>query len=75
MRLPLFRFGLSPLTPLVPKPAAPDPRAEAAAFIARSGKLRRGERLDGDDRDKPDDKDKKPGQLILDAIKRLQEGK
>jgi hypothetical protein len=75
MKHPLSYFGLSPLTPLIPKPAAPDPHA-TAAFILKMGKIRRAEIEPGDDDDQSDKKDKKPGQLILDAVrKRQQEGK
>ena len=69
------RFPLSLLRPLTP-PSVPKPQpptsAATAAFIIRAGKLRRGERLDDDQDEKPEPQ---PGDLIRDAIRKQQEGK
>jgi hypothetical protein len=76
--------NLPPLTPSTPTKPATDPRAGAVAMILAGGRYWRGQSPD-DSNDKPaDDKgdtqpgkpdEPAPGQLILDAVRRRQEGK
>ena len=79
--LPAFR-SLTPIKP--PTKPATDPRADAVAMILKGGRFRRGLQEDkpgeSDDQEKRDNKPGKPdepapGDLILDAIRRRQEGK
>jgi hypothetical protein len=78
--------NLPRLTPATPTKPATDPRADAARLIVNAGRYRRAEtqnepsNYEPSDPDKRDDKPGKPpepapGQLILDAIRRRQEGK
>jgi hypothetical protein len=81
-KLPSFRpfTGMMPnITPsTVPKPPAAPTAADVAAFIVRAGEWRRGEASAPggyEDQNESGQEKLEPGDLILNAIKRQQEGK